>query len=130
MASVSENTGNTDKTFNETTDAVRSVSQAQLDHAFGSDLIRQTELVKISEAVWQAVPLKQRGAYTTANWREDIYQRCRPALEKAADQLQRNNGDDPRLLTAKLGVLRQAFIRQVERAMQDVSDKYRKGSAA
>ena len=93
----------------------------------GSDLIPHERLVQIAHRAWLALPDSERaGGRAVERWRSAIYAACKPSLDTAVASLNERNGDEPQLLGAKLVLLRDTFTRQVERAMQDLSDNDRK----
>ena len=93
----------------------------------GSDLIPHSKLVDIAFRAWHTLPESDRASkQAVERWRSAIYVACKPSLDAAAASLQERNSDEPSLLGAKLTLLRDAFTRQVDRAMRDLSEGDRK----
>ena len=96
-----------------------------IDETLGYDIVKQDKLEKIAEAIWLNVPMNQRAKYTATDWQNAIHNRCMPAINMAETKLQENQSDE-RLYVAKVRILRNAFSRQVNKAMYNVAEKYKK----
>jgi CheY-like chemotaxis protein len=90
----------------------------------GYDIVRHDRLVAMAEHIWLSVPLKQRARYTATDWQADIVEKYRDVLAKAEQKLSASN-PEPRMLKANINILRNSFIRQVVRAMQEVAAVHR-----
>ncbi|OIQ88122.1 hydrogenase transcriptional regulatory protein hupR1 [mine drainage metagenome] len=87
------------------------------------DIVNHDRLIALADAIWRAVPTGKRAHYTTEDWQAAIYDKCREALAKAEKKLAESN-PEPRMLKANVNILRQAFARQVVRAMQEIAAHY------
>ena len=98
-----------------------------IEETLGTDVVNQAKLVTMADGIWRSVPVSQRDKFTAADWQKAIHERCTSALARAEEKLEENKTDD-RMFTAKVKILRQTFASQVVRAMQEVSEGYRKAS--
>lgn len=96
-----------------------------IQETLGTDVVNQDMLVKLAEGIWMAVPMAQRPRFTAEDWQKAIHDRCTNALMRAEQKLEENKTDD-KMFAAKVKILRQTFNAQVVRAMQEVSDRYRR----
>ena len=103
------------------------VSLEETLNSFGSsDLIPHQKLINIAFNAWHSMPVSERGGpQAVERWRRAIYSACKPSLDVAASVLKERNADEPGLLGTKLALLKEAFTKQVDRAMRDLSDRDR-----
>ena len=89
-----------------------------------SDLIPHDKLIEIAFRAWHQMPVADRaGKQAVEKWKLAIYTVCKPSVDAAAAALKERNGDEPALLGTQLMLLKDAFIRQVDRAMRDLSER-------
>ena len=87
------------------------------------DLIPHRKLVEIAHRAWLMMPLADRGSkQAVERWRAAIYLACKSSLDVAAATLRERNDDEPSILNTKLMLLKETFVKQVDRAMHDLSD--------
>jgi hypothetical protein len=96
-----------------------------IEETLGTDIVNQDKLVALAENIWLAVPISARPNFTAEDWQRAIHNRCTAAMVRAEQRLEETKYDD-KMFTAKVKILRQTFAAQVVRAMQEVSDKYRR----
>lgn len=93
------------------------------------DIVNHDRLLAVAEDVWHSVPWNRRAGYSVRDWQAAIHDKCRIALLKAEKKLAENN-PEPALLKANINILHSTFGRQVIRAMQEISERYRHALAA
>ena len=94
-------------------------------NSFGAaDLIPHSKLLDIAFRAWHGMPVADRASkQAVEKWKAAIYVKCKPSLDVAAESLKERNGDEPSLLATKLMLLKETFIKQVDRAMRDLSER-------
>ena len=98
-------------------------ARKDLQDLVGYDIVNHDKLLILAEMIWRDLPPKQRARFTSKEWQAAIYDKCQDALLKAEKKLAEHS-PDPRLLQAKIKILRSSFARQVVRAMQEISLYY------
>jgi len=108
--------------------ATAAETRKSIQDMVGYDIVNHDRLLALAENIWRSVPDEDRAKYTSKDWQEDIYEKCRDSLMKAEKKLAESN-PEPRMLKANINILRSAFARQVVRAMQEISVYYREYAA-
>ena len=90
------------------------------------DLIPNSRLMEIARRAWFRLGGAERSSPQAIQiWRSAIYMACKPSLDTAAEGLRQRAGgdeDEQAFLASKLSLMRDAFIRQVDRVMRDLSE--------
>lgn len=96
-----------------------------IEETLGTDIVNHEKLVALAEGIWLAVPAAAKARFTAEDWQRAIHERCTAAMVRAEQKLEENKYDE-KMFAAKVKILRQTFAAQVVRAMQEVSDRYRR----
>ncbi len=98
-----------------------------LERLVGTDIFQHDKLIDITEDVWLRVPQNKLASYTSEQWLNEVWERCSKTIEKALAKLRETNSED-RIYEAKARLLKNGIVRQIARAMTDVTNKYKRKS--